>query len=307
MSAGDPGPPGLTPTRAADPARPAPAGVPTVGLVAAVLLAAGLAIGGAVLGRWALAAVLVVEQIALAWAWGRALHASPGTIPLVAVAGALADLAVLVSHRHAYGSTAGVVGAAVAAVVLYQLGLRRALTLRTPVAGAVPARASVADGASSPTARVSVEMITALSGVILGVLLTGYLAVRVQEGAPNPADLMAIAGLLGAGATVVLARLLGRAGLAAPVAAGVGVLVGMAAGAVLGAVAHDGLSLRSGLVAAAAGAVVAGPVDLALVRARPATADIAPPGAVVDLLLAAILPLACAAPLVYVVGRHLPA
>ncbi|CAO5230470.1 Integral membrane protein [Frankia sp. AgKG'84/4] len=290
--------------------------MPVVGLVAAIVLAAGLAIGGAALGRWALAGVLVVEQGALAWAWGRSLHASSGTTALVAVAAALADLAVLVSHRHAYGSTAGVIGAAVAAVVLYQLGLRRALTLRTPVTAARPAVAPAASAvagtpaaAASPASatRVSAEMITALSGVILGVLLTGYLAVRTEDGAPNPTDLMAIAGLLGAGVAVLLARLLGWAGLAAPAATAVGVLVGAGAGAVLGVAAHDGLSLRAGLVAAAAGAVVAGPVDLVLVRARATAASIAFPGVAVDLLLAAILPLACAAPLVYVVGRHLPA
>ncbi len=317
MSAGDPGTTGGTPTRAAD---PAPPNVPVVWLVATIVLAAGLAIGGAALGRWALAVVLVVEQGALAWAWGRSLHASSGTIPLVAVAAALADLAVLVSQRHAYGSTAGVIGAAVAAVVLYQLGLRRALTLRTPVAVAMPTVALAANAAATnaaagtpaaaanaaPATRVSAEMSTALSGIILGVLFTGYLAVRTEDGAPNPADLMAIAGLLGAGVAVLLARVLGWAGLAAPAATAVGVLVGAGAGAVLGVAVHDGLSLRCGLVVAAAGAVVAGPVDLVLVRARETSASIASPGVAVDLLLAALLPLACAAPLVYVVGRHLP-
>ncbi|CAJ59605.1 hypothetical protein; putative membrane protein [Frankia alni ACN14a] len=292
-----------------------------LGAPLAALVATGLAAGAAVLATWVLAAVLAVEQVAFAWAWGRALRASPGTIPLVAAGAVLADVVLLVSDRHAYGSVAGVIGAAVAVVVLYQLGLRRALTLRAPVAasvgagapvGAAPGRAGRPDTAapSAPAARVSAELATALSGIILVALFTGYLALRAGQGAHHPADLLVIAGLLGAGSAVVAARLFGWAGLAAVPADMLGVAVAVAAGAILGALGPDDLTLNAALATAASGAAVAALVDLVLVRAHeagsPADEVDAPAGRPAAVLLAAILPLACAAPLVYLVGRHLP-
>ena len=297
----------------------------------AAVVAAGLAIAAAALATWALAVVLAAEQVALAWAWGRALHSSPGTIALVAGWSVLADVVLLVSHRHAYGSAAGVAGAAVAAVVLYQLGLRRAVTLRahettaTAEPSSVGATSSVsATSRVSATTRVSAELVTGLGGIILGVLSTGYLALRAGPDTPNPADLTVIAGLLGAGAAVVVSRLLGWAGLGEVPAGVLGVLAALGAGAGLGGFGTDGLTAAAGLAAAAAGAVVAGLVDLTLVRARPedsTTVSGGPSGSagarssagvlagvatLPGVLLAAVLPLACAAPLVYLVGRHLP-
>ncbi|MCM3925069.1 hypothetical protein ND748_25810 [Frankia sp. AiPs1] len=322
MSAGDPGLSrgvlsGQPVLRAAAPPRRALLGAPL-----AALVAMGLAVGAAALATWVLAVVLAVEQVAFAWAWGRALRASAGTIPLVAAGAVLADVVLLVSDRHSYGSVAGVVGAAVAVVVLYQLGLRRALTLRAPAVARPPAVARVgaeADPAGRsdtvappvPAARVSAELATALSGIILVALFAGYLALRAGHGAQHPADLLVIAGLLGAGSAVVAARLLGWAGLGAVPADLLGVVVAVAAGAILGALGPDDLTLNAALATAASGAAVAGLVDLVLARAHEAgspaaQADVTAGQSAADVLLAAILPLACAAPLVYLVGRHLP-
>ncbi|EIV94272.1 hypothetical protein [Frankia sp. QA3] len=341
VSAGDPGL-----SRGVLSGETAPSAVPPtrrvlLGAPLAALVAAGLAVGAAALATWVLAAVLAVEQVAFAWAWSRALRASPGTIPLVAAWAVLADVVLLVSDRHAYGSAAGVIGVAVAVVVLYQLGLRRALTLRAAAAqpaAAPPANAGEADSAGrpdsaappDPAARVSAELATALSGIILGALFAGYLALRAGHGAHHPADLLVIAGLLGAGSAVVAARLLGWAGLAAVPADLLGVVVAVAAGAVFGALGPDDLTLNAALATAASGAAVAALVDLVLARAReagsPAAGSAAAAGGrsdggagaaepvgdataarlAADVLLAAILPLACAAPLVYLVGRHLP-
>ncbi|WP_163553800.1 hypothetical protein [Candidatus Frankia alpina] len=295
----------------------------------AALVAMGLAVGAAALATWLLAAVLAAEQATFAWAWSRALRASSGTIPLVAAWAVLADVVLLVSDRHAYGSVAGVVGAAVAVVVFYQLALRRAFTLRVPVpprAGgeADPAGRPDSPAAPDPTARVSAELATALSGIILSALFAGYLALRAGHGAHHPADLLVIAGLLGAGSAVVTARLLGWAGLATVPADLLGVVVAVAAGAVFGALGPDDLTLNAALATAASGAAVAALVDLVLTRARAAGSpaaggtpgggagaagpvrDAAADRSAAEVLLAAILPLACAAPLVYLVGRHLP-
>ncbi|WP_261555589.1 hypothetical protein [Frankia tisae] len=337
VSAGDPGlSRGVLSGESAPPAaastRRVRLGEPLAALAA--LVAMGLAVGAAALATWLLAAVLAAEQATFAWAWSRALRASPGTIPLVAAWAVLADVVLLVSDRHAYGSVAGVIGAAVAVVVLYQLALRRAFTLRAPVsprAGgeADPAGRPDSTAAPDPTTRVSAELATALSGIILSALFAGYLALRAGHGAHHPADLLVIAGLLGAGSAVVTARLLGWAGLAAVPADLLGVVVGVAAGAVFGALGPDDLTLNAALATAASGAAVAALADLVLTRARAAgspaagspTAGGTPGGgagaaepvrdaaadrSAAEVLLAAILPLACAAPLVYLVGRHLP-
>lgn len=315
--------------------RPGSAGA--LAVPGAVVLAAGLAIGAAALATWALAVVVIVLQVALAWAWGRALRASPGTVALIAVWALLGDLGLLLTDGHPFHAIVGVGGTGVAAVIVYQLGLRRAVTLRAPAADMVrPATSATSGGAGVPSSeRVSAELVTALSGIVLGLLLTGYLALRAGQGAEQPADLMTIAGLLGAGIVVAVARLVGWAGLPAALAGPVGVAVAVAAGAGLGALGPGGLSVVAGLTAAAAGAVTAGLVDLVLVRASEGQAsgdqasgdqvggDLAgherlarsdgvvrvggsAAAAVAGAFVATVVPLACAAPLVYLVGRHLP-
>ncbi|MCL9759921.1 hypothetical protein [Frankia sp. AiPa1] len=361
----------------------------------AAALAAGLAIAAAALSTWALAVVVAVEQMALAWAWGRTLRASPGTIPLIAGWSLIGDLSLMLTHGHPYHSVVGVVGTGVAAVIVYQLALRRAVTLRAPAAttgvrgatepprpatpdavtAASDAVTAAPDGASAretstalvaPSDRVSAELVTALSGIVLGLLFTGYLALRAGpdragHDLDQPADMLAIAGLLGAGVAVVVGRLAGWSGLPPPAAGSLGALVAAGAGAGLGGLGPGQLSVGAALAAAAAGAVTAGLVNLVLVRARgdvsvsgsgagravdassteissteisstetsaaePPAAE--PPGAgapgampghggpasegqrrgatVAAALLGAVVPLACAAPLVYLVGRHLP-
>ncbi|ABD09832.1 hypothetical protein CcI156_01120 [Frankia sp. CcI156] len=280
----------------------------------AALVATGLVMAAAALGTGALAAVLIVEQIAFAWAWVRILRASTGTTLLVAAWGVLGDVVLLASDRPSYGSLAGVVGIAVAVMILYQLARRRS----APVSGAgsVSANGSSpvsANGSSpppGPAVRVGADLAAALSGIIFCALFAGYLALRVGSGAHHPADLLVIAGLLGAGGTVVAGRLVGWAGVPVVPAGAVGVLVGAALGAGFGALDPDRLAVGAAVAIAAAGAAVAAVIDLVLARARdaePRVGPVATSALVADVLLTAILPLASAAPLVYFVGRHLPA
>ncbi|WP_462187209.1 hypothetical protein [Frankia sp. CcWB2] len=321
MSAGDPGRPHgvLVPDEAASipAARWAPGALPL-----AALVATGLVMAAAALGTGALAAVLIVEQIAFAWAWVRILRASTGTTLLVAAWGVLGDVVLLASDRHSYGSLAGVVGIAVAVVILYQLARRRS----APVSGAGPVSANgsspvsahgsspvSANGSSpppGPAGRVGADLAAALSGIIFCALFAGYLALRAGSGAHYPADLLVIAGLLGAGGTVVVGRLVGWAGVPLVPAGAVGVLAGAALGAGFGALNPDRLTVGAAVAIAAAGGAVAAVIDLVLARARdaePRVGPVATSALVADVLLTAILPLASAAPLVYFVGRHLPA
>lgn len=306
------------------PARPNGAG--SLAVPGAVVFVAGLAITAAALATWALAVVVAVLQLALAWAWSRTLRASPGTTVLIAGWALLGDLSLSLTHGHPYHAIVGVGGTGVAAVILYQLGLRRAVTLRAPSAPAPSAPAPPVPAAAGvpSSARVSAELVTGLSGIVLGLLLTGYLALRAGHSGDQPADMVVIAGLLGVAVVVAVGRLGGWAGLPPPVAGPIGALVAGAAGAGFGALNPSGLSTVAGLAAAAAGAVTAGLVDLVLIRSRDGrSVGAVHPGGVIQVegaagtsrpsgtvvtgaLLGAVVPLACAAPLVYLVGRHLP-
>ncbi|MBL7518194.1 hypothetical protein I6A84_08720, partial [Frankia sp. CNm7] len=96
----------------------------TAALVGAALAAALPAVA-ALAGTPELAAVLLVEQLAFGWAWVAVLRASRPTVVLLAVAALTADGAVLGATRHDLGGIAGVVGAGLAVVIVYQLFRRR--------------------------------------------------------------------------------------------------------------------------------------------------------------------------------------
>ncbi len=322
------------------------------------VLATGAAFAAAA-GPWVLAGVLLAAQIVLGWAWTCSLGASAGTVVLVAGSALAGDLAVLwpgdgVAGGHGYddngiGTVAGVIGVSLAVTVLYQLARRvyrpgRAVASAATAGAGDPATGDPATGApatgdADPAAarpsraadRVSGDMAAALGGVAVTAFLTGFLVLRSEAAAPNPADSMVIAGLVGVGTSVLVGRLvatladLGGGVARAVVLAGaaVGAVAGAGAGALYGSLTDLGAARAAAL--AAAGAVAAGCVSLLLGRPGPETPSggpgpetpsapdaepragvLAPGGALAGVLLGALLPIALAAPMVYLVGRQLP-
>ncbi|WP_152991474.1 hypothetical protein [Frankia sp. R43] len=346
------------------------AGAGAVGAGIAVLVTG--AAFAAIAGPWALAGVLLVAQIALAWAWTGALRASAGTMVVVAGSALACDLAVLWplggdnAHgfgAHGYddngiGTVAGVVGVSLGVTVLYQLA-RRLRGGATPAPGVsavgVPAEgvpaagttgmaaagAVAADRAQRAADRVSGDMTAALGGVGIAAFLTGFLVLRAEAGAEHPADEMVIAGLLGAGAAVLVGRLvtallaatfargagtalgavpdpdvvpqpddvpdsdavpgLGRARVCAVVGAVSAAAAGTAAGVIFGE--FTGLGVATATVLAAAGGVAAACVASAGFGGALTAPRLGPAA---GMLLDVLLPLALAAPVVYLLGRQLP-
>jgi hypothetical protein len=299
----------------------------TVALLCAALAAAAPA-AAAMAGTTELAAVLFVEQLAFGWAWVAVLRASRPIVLLLAAAAIAADGAVLGATRHDLGALAGVVGAGLAVVIVYQL-VHRGLVGPGTAAGAAAATGPV-------RARVTAELAAALGGGTLVAFLAGLLALRTQPGAPAPGELLVAVGLAGAGGAVLVAWLSGLLGAGTLVAGGLGLAVGTGLGAAYGALADD-LSASSGALLAAAGALAAAVMGVLIARAGSAPVaatgtpvPAAPPrtgptraGAVplwvggmrmrpvsmrpvATALVAAVAPLTLAAPLVYLVGRHLP-
>lgn len=184
-------------------------------------------------------------------------------------------------------------------------------------------------------ARLTTDLAAALGGGALVVFVAALLALRAQPGAPAPADLLVAAGLLGAGCALVVARLAGLVRAAPVFAAVLGLAAGAGLGAAVGAVA-SGLSSADGTLVGAAAATAAAVMNLVVVRAAPGSWDgTAGPAATARtavtaaragssgpvatigagagrrltagaVVLAAMLPLTVAAPVVYLVGRHLP-
>ncbi|ADP84336.1 hypothetical protein [Pseudofrankia inefficax] len=325
----------------------------TVALLCAAL-AAALPAAAAMAGTPELAAVLLVEQLAFGWAWVAVLRASRPTVLLLAAAALTADGAVLGATRHDLGSIAGVIGAGLAVVIVYQLFRRRRV-------GVPPAPASAGDGsaaAAPASARVTAELAAALGGGTLVAFLAGLLALRAQPGAPAPGDLLVAVGLAGIGGAVLVAWLAGLLGAGSLLAGGLGLAAGTGLGAGYGGLV-DELSAGSGALLAAAGALAAAVMGVLIARAGPALAASAaggtvpaasgpqpkpspdgtparparrvrergeaglgspavlvaaggarvppfPARSVAAVLLAAVAPLTVAAPLVYLVGRHLP-
>ncbi|MBL7491220.1 hypothetical protein I6A60_27480 [Frankia sp. AgB1.9] len=323
----------------------------TVALLCAAL-AAALPAAAAMAGTPELAAVLLVEQLAFGWAWVAVLRASRPTVLLLAAAALTADGAVLGATRHDLGSIAGVIGAGLAVVIVYQLFRRRRV-------GVPSAPASADDGSAAPppaSARVTAELAAALGGGTLVAFLAGLLALRAQPGAPAPGDLLVAVGLAGIGGAVLVAWLAGLLGAGSLLAGGLGLAAGTGLGAGYGGLV-DELSAGSGALLAAAGALAAAVMGVLVARAGPALAASAADGtvpvasgpqakpspdrtsarlarreradaglgspavllaaggvrvrpfparSVAAVLLAAVAPLTVAAPLVYLVGRHLP-
>ncbi|CUU54175.1 hypothetical protein Ga0074812_102181 [Parafrankia irregularis] len=341
------------------------AGAGAVGAGIAVLVTG--AAFAAIAGPWALAGVVLVAQIALAWAWTGALRASAGTMVVVAGSALACDLAVLWplggDNAHGYGAhgyddngigtVAGVVGVSLGVTVLYQLA-RRLRGGATPAPGVsaagVPAVGATGTAAAGAVAadrvqraadRVSGDMTAALGGAGIAAFLTGFLVLRAEAGAEHPADEMVIAGLLGVGAAVLVGRLvtallaatfargpgmvpgavpdpdavpqtdavpdsdavpgLGRARVCAVVGAVSAAAAGTVAGVIFGE--FTGLGVATATVLAAAGGVAAACVASAGFGGALTAPRLGPAA---GMLLDVLLPLALAAPVVYLLGRQLP-
>ncbi|ONH30227.1 hypothetical protein [Pseudofrankia asymbiotica] len=256
-------------------------------------LAAALPAAAAMAGTPALAAVLLAEQLAFGWAWVVVLRASRPTVLLLTAAALTADGAVLGAARHDLGSLAGVVGAGIAVVIVYQLIRRQragagptATPSASPEGSAPTARmAPPAPGMSAPPtptptptptpARVTGELAAALGGGTLVAFLAGLLALRAQPGSAAPGDLLVAVGLAGAGGAVLVAWLTGLLGAGTLVAAGLGLSAGTGMGAVYGAYA-DELSAGSGALLAAAGALAAAVMGVLIARASASSPTPAP-------------------------------
>jgi hypothetical protein len=285
----------------------------TLGLLMLIAVATA-ALGAAAASTPALAAVLLAEQVALAWAWRSLVGATVGAAVLGVGAALACDLTLVFSDSDDVGSVVGVVGAALAAVILQQLARRRspAGAVAGP-AGEVGPSAGVGGEDGDGRVRVTVDMAASLSGVVFVALFAGYLSLRASSGpAAGP---WLVTGLIGAGAAVFASRLAGHVGLPAGAAVLLGVLVGTGGGAVCAAVA-DRLSAPDAAAVAAAAAAAATVTSLAFARAGSAvpipshpSARSVPDGtdgprALAGAVLAAVLPLVMAAPVVYLVGRH---
>ncbi|MBX6390375.1 MAG: hypothetical protein IRZ08_15515, partial [Frankia sp.] len=112
-------------------------------------------------------------------------------------------------------------------------------------------------------------------------------------------------GLTGAGVASLVARLAGLPHPLPALAGGLALAAGTGAGALYGGLA-GALSTGSGALLAGAGALGAAVLGVLLARAGEAVGGGALAGRLAGTVLAAVAPLAVAAPLVYAVGRHLP-
>jgi hypothetical protein len=280
------------------------------------------ALGVAAASTPALVAVLLAGQVALAWAWTSMVGASAGSAVLGVGAALACDLTLVISDSDDIGGVVGVVGAALAAVIVQQLARRRSPVgaVSGPAGGTgSPGEAGRAagvggDGGDDSRVRVTVDMAASLSGVVFVALFAGYLSLRAESG--PAADPWLVTGLIGAGAAVFASRLAGLVGLPAGAAALLGLLVGTGGGAICAAVA-DSLSAPDAVSVAAAAAAAAAVTALAFARAGSAV-PIPPdrratpggmdgrdgPRALAGAVLAAVLPLVMAAPVVYLVGHQ---
>lgn len=254
------------------------------------------------------------------------LGATTGTMVLVVAAAVASDLVLLVPDDAAVGDLVGVVGLAIVTTVLYQLARRRISTDLAATGPTSPAGPTNPAGSTSPAGspRVTSDMAAALGGVGIVVVFASLLALRTDGGSSDPDEgyALIVAGLVGAGATVFVARcldaLIGSNGGRSPRTAGWTTLLGIAVAAGAGAAggALTG-SLTAGEAAAvgAVGAVAAAVADTALARSTPRAAASASASASTSALtsastptsagLAAVLPFAVAAPAVYLAGQLL--
>lgn len=247
---------------------------PAAGAVAAALLV----IGANAWGRPALAVSLAILQAVLIAAWAVSFAATIDAVVLVVIAVGAADVVLLRTHTATAGSIAGVIGLSVIGVLFHQLARRDprgvtsavSLTLSAIVLGAalvllLPLR-ELPEGRSA----VFIAMASSAVALLVGRLLIG----------PDP--LRRLAGLAAATALAVGCGL-AKGGLSAGNAAVMGVCCGAAV------LLADRLLLlisRAESAEGAGGAAGGG---------RYAAAS--------NAAVAAILPLALACPVAYLVGR----
>ncbi|WP_239404688.1 hypothetical protein [Frankia sp. Cj3] len=281
--------------------------------VVSVVVAAAVPalVAGIGAGPSSFVAVIAVEQFLLSWAWVRTFAGSMGTLAIAGSAALVSDAIALIVDSHEIGDYAGVVGVAVAAVILVQLARRRA----SPPAAILDqtgaaAGAGVADGPSGDhpperSVRVTVDMAAGLSGVVVVTMLTTYAdTASLTAPASRVAGAALVAAALASGGSAVLCvRTCAAISTGRPVLTRLaGLATGVVVGAVFGAVSSV-LTVFDGTVIAAVAAAVAVVIDAVVARG---VAELQADGAVgLSYPLAAVLPLAVAAPFVYAVAHTL--
>ena len=255
-------------------ARMRPAGRMSAGWAAATVVAAGILIGGNASGRPALAVAAAVVQAAFIAGWLVTFTATLDAAVLVVVAVVVADVVLLRTRAATGGSIAGVIGLSIIAVLFHQLVRRDprgvtsavAMTLSAIILGAAPAL--LLPLRELPVGRSAGFVALAASGAAL-------VAVRLPAAPDLPRRLLALV----VGLVVALLCGLGKGGLTT------GHAVAMGAGCVATVLLADRLLVR--IVADAPPPEAGGPAVATLSNA----------------VIAAILPLALACPVAYLVGR----
>ncbi len=242
-----------------------------VGVAAVVAVAVAVLAGGNAAGRPALAVTVALVQACLVAGWLVSFAATVDAAVLVVVAVAVADVVLLRSRAATGGSIAGVIGLSVIAVLFRQLARRDprgvtaavALTLSAIVLGAAPGLLLALR-----------ELPAGRSGAFVALVASGAALVTVRL--PVGPDPVRRVGALALGVVVSLVCGLGQGGLSTGHAVAMGTCCAVTV-----------LLVDRLLVRIAAAARVSGPSRAALSHA----------------VVAALVPLALACPVAYLVGR----
>jgi hypothetical protein len=250
----------------------------SAGWAIATVIAAGILVGGNASGRPALAVAVVLVQVTFAGGWLLVFEATADAAVLVVVAVAVADFVLLRTRNATGGSIAGVIGLSVIGVLFHQLARR------------------------DPRGVTSAVALT-LSAIILGAAPALLLPLRELPAGRSAA----FVALVASGAALVVARL--------PVAPDlprrlVALVVGVAVSLICG-LGSGGLSTGHAVAMGACCVVTVLLADRLLVRIATDASHQAASHAVAggwlgplsDAAVAAILPLALACPVAYLVGR----
>ena len=242
--------------------------------VAATVVAAAVLVAGNASGRPALAAAVAVVQAAFVAGWLVGFAATLDAAVLVLIAVAVADVVLLRTRTATGGSIAGVIGLSVIAVLFHQLGRRDPRGVTAAVASTLSA---IILGAAPALLLPLRELPVGRSAgfVALVASAAALVVVRLPAAPDLPRRLLALA----VGVVVSLLCGLGKGGLTT------GHAVAMGAGCVVTVLLADRLLVR---IAADAPPVAAG---------RPTLSSLA------NAVVWAVLPLALACPVAYLVGR----
>jgi hypothetical protein len=252
----------------------------SAGWAPATVVAAAVLIGGNASGRPALAVAVAVVQAAFVAGWLVTFAASLDAAALVVIAVVVADVVLLRTRTATGGSIAGVIGVSVIAVLFHQLVRRDPRGVTAAVAWTLSA---IILGAAPALLLPLRELPVGRSAGFVALVASGAALVVVRL--PAAPDLLRRLGALVVGVVVSLLCGLGKGGLTELTR---GDAVAMGAGCVVTVLLADRLLVR---IAADAPDLESHEVG------RPAVLTLS------NALVSAILPLALACPVAYLVGR----